>query len=267
MGKLELEVKILNIDEKEFIKKIELLGAIKKEEIEQFLYTYDLATIYGRYIDILAQLNEPESDIKYETSISKLKLLFFELDNLITIEDKEYLKSLYSVEKFDSIIEKSNLLEILNSDELIKFIKTYKNNSKKWIRLRTTKGKTTIAVKHILANNETNIQQMLETEIDVSNLEMANNFLESLGFSYKSYQEKRRKSYILDGYEIDIDKWPGIPTYVEVEGKDEKDLKNILAILGYKIEDTISCTADVIYEMNGLSHFDRREIKFDDYDN
>ena len=73
---------------------------------------------------------------------------------------------------------------------------------------------------------------MLETEIEVPSIKEANNLLEALGYAYKSYQEKERVTYVLDDYELDIDTWPGIPTYVEVEGKSEKDLNNILKKLG-----------------------------------
>lgn len=76
MAKMELEVKILDIDKEKFIDKLEKMGATLKEKTKQILYTYDLATIYGRYMDILLQLQEPESKIKYDTAISKLKLLF-----------------------------------------------------------------------------------------------------------------------------------------------------------------------------------------------
>ena len=69
---------ILNIDKENFIKKIESLGAKFVEKSHQVLYTYDLPTLYGRYIDLLTQLNYPESDLKFETAISKFKLLFFE---------------------------------------------------------------------------------------------------------------------------------------------------------------------------------------------
>ena len=69
-------------------------------------------------------------------------------------------------------------------------------------------------------------------------------------------------TYILDGYEIDIDTWPGIPTYFEVEGESEEDLENILNKLGYSMKDTISCTADDVYRKYGKSMFDNRELKF-----
>ena len=265
MKQMELEVKILDINKDEFIKKIISLGATFKNETKQYLYTYDLPTIYGRFIDIKTQLKDNESTIKYETAIEKLKLLFFEIDNLLSKNDKNKLKEIIGFDNFSSLCNKKEILEYLNNPNLVRIIKKYHNNSKKWIRVRQTNKLTTIAVKHILAPNETNIQQTQETEIEVPSISEANNLLEALGYSYKSYQEKERITYMLDGYELDIDTWPGIPTYVEIEGKSEKDLINILNKLGYTIEDTISCTADEIYERYGLSMFNKREIKFSDF--
>ena len=77
MKKMELEVKILDINKDEFIHKIKSMGGTLKKETKQYLYTYDLPTIYGRFIDIKNQLKDNESDIKYETALEKLKLLFF----------------------------------------------------------------------------------------------------------------------------------------------------------------------------------------------
>lgn len=262
MGKMELEVKILDINKEEFIKELENKGAILKQRTKQYLYTYDLPTIYGRYIDILTQLNKPESDIKYETSLAKLKLLFFELDNLLEQEKMQELESITGYNNFLQLCGVENILEYLNNSKLIEFISKFNNNPKKWIRVRQTNDKTTIAVKHILAKNETNLQQMLETEIEVSNISEANNLLEALGFSYKSYQEKERITYMFEEYEIDIDTWPGIPTYFEVEGNSEKELETILNKLGYSLSESVSCTADEVYKRYGKSMFEKRELKF-----
>ena len=70
------------------------MGATLKKETKQFLYTYDLPTIYGRYVDILMQINNPESEIKKEVAVEKLGLLFFELENLLSEEQKEELKKI-----------------------------------------------------------------------------------------------------------------------------------------------------------------------------
>lgn len=265
MRKMELEVKILNINKENFIKKIESLGAKFVEKSHQVLYTYDLPTLYGRYIDLLTQLNHPESTLKFETAIEKFKLLFFDLDNLLTNQQKEDLKNIISENTFSSILDKENFLEILNNNNLIEFVQKFHNNPKKWIRLRQTNSKTTIAVKHILAPNETSIQQMLETELEVSSMQEANNLLEALGFYHRGDEEKERISYILFDHEIDIDTWPGIPTYFEVEGKSEKDLNKFLSKLGYSMSDTVSCTVDEIYLKHGISILDRKRLRFDDF--
>ena len=262
MGRMELEVKVLCINEEEIINKIENLGGKSVEKSNQYLYTYDLPTIYGRFIDILTQLNNPESEMKKDVSISKLKLLFFEIDNLLNEEDKEKLKNIIKVNCFTDLLEEENFIEILNKEELIKFLEKFHNNSKKWIRLRKTNKKTTLTVKHILADNNTSLQQMMETEMEVPSIKEANDFLQALGYSYKSYQEKRRISYILNNHEIDIDTWPGLPTYMEIEGESEEDLNKILNLLGYSIKDTVSCTVDEIYKNVGIDCLNIRELKF-----
>ena len=266
MGQMELEVKILNIDKEMFINKIEALGAKLIEKSHQILYTYDLPTLYGRYIDLLTQLNYPESNLKFETAISKLKLLFFDLDNLLDFEQKEKLSSIIGENNFSNILSKDNFLEILNDKDLIDFVQCFHNNPKKWIRLRQTNNKTTIAVKHILAPNDTCIQQMLETELEVADINTANSLLEALGFFHRGDEEKERISYVLFDHQIDIDTWPGLPTYFEVEGTSEEDLKDFLSKLGYSLSDTVSCTVDEIYLQHGISILDRKTLRFKDFE-
>ena len=262
MGRMELEVKVLNINEEDMIQKIEYLGGKFVEKSNQYLYTYDLPTIYGRYIDILTQINNPESQMKKEVAISKLELLFFEIDNLLDKEDKDRLKEIIKVNNFTELLEKENLIAILNKEELISFLEKFHNNSKKWIRLRKTNKKTTLTVKHILADNDTNIQQMMETEMEVPSIKEANELLRALGYSHKCYQEKKRVSYILNNHTIDIDTWPGLPTYMEIEGEDEEDINSILNLLGYSIKDTVSCTVDEVYKKFGKDILNIRELKF-----
>ena len=136
MKKMELEVKVLDINKEKFIKKIKSLGATLKLETKQFLYTYDLPTIYGRFVDIKTQLKDKESDIKYESALEKLKLLFFELDNLLTEKNKKELKTIIGSDNLSCICMKNNLFDYLNNKKLIYFIKKFHNNSKKWIRVR-----------------------------------------------------------------------------------------------------------------------------------
>ena len=262
MRKMELEVKILNIDEKEIMDKIEKLGGTFVDSYNQYLYVYDMPTLYGRFIDILLQLQDCESKVRYDTAISKLKLWSFEIDNVLSEQEKQDLYMITKTKSFLEIADKDNFMEILNKQETLDFIGRFHNNPKKWIRLRKTKNVTTLAIKHVLADNGTNIQQMQETEMEVPSMQETNQLLEALGYAYRSYQEKKRTTYLLEGHEIDIDTWPGIPTYMELEGTDEEDLSKILALLGYTMADTISCTSDQVYALNGKNMLEMREIKF-----
>ena len=262
MKKMELEVKVLGINKKEFIEKITSLGATFESEVKQYLYTYDLPTIYARFIDIKLQLKDNKNGVKFDSAKEKLKLLFFELDNLLTKKDKSELKKIIGEDTLSSLSLEEDFTKVIEKTELDEFISRFHNNSKKWIRVRKTNDKTTIAVKHILADNDTSLQQMLETEIEVHSLQEAKALLEALGYAHKCYQEKERTTYLLDGYELDIDTWPGIPTYVEIEGESEEDLSKILNKLGYTMQDTVSCTADDVYKKYGLSIDNKRELKF-----
>lgn len=263
MGHLELEVKILDIDVENVRMKIENLGGTFIQSVEQQLYTYDLPTICGRYRELLYEILHPESGIKYMTALDKMKNLLFELDNLMNNEERKQMNSILSVDNWKDIFQGKTMLEKLSCKEMLDFVEKFQINPNKWIRLRKTNNKITLATKHILANNDTNLQQMLETEIEVSSFEGANDLLIQLGYYFKSYQEKKRLSYRLWDHQIDLDTWPGIPTYMEIEGNSEEDLNNILEKLGFSISDAISCTADEVYRIYGKSMFDSRELKFE----
>ena len=106
-----------------------------------------------------------------------------------------------------------------------------------WIRLRTNGEKTTLTYKNV---EKDTIDGTKELEIVVNDFEKTNEMLEILGYKNKGYQENRRIRYILNGVEIDIDSWPMIPTYMEIEGKNEYEVMNTLNRLG--IEENKVCT-------------------------
>ncbi len=141
--KTEYEVRVLEVDTEEMIKKLEKLGATKNGEFDQRRYTYDL---------------DP-------------------------------------------------------------------NDQSKWIRLRTNGTTTTLTLKNI---ENTTITGTKELEIEVSSFEDTKELLERIGFKPKAYQENKRIQYILDGVELDIDTWPLIPTYMEIEGNSEEDVEKII---------------------------------------
>lgn len=96
---------------------------------------------------------------------------------------------------------------------------------RKWIRLRTNGAKTTLTIKEVV---DTTIDGTKEMEIEVSSFEETNRILNELGYVSHTYQENKRTRYMLDGVEIDIDTWPYIPTYVEIEGKSINEVENVI---------------------------------------
>lgn len=258
---LELEVKILNIDVETTRRKIISLGGQYKESVFQQLYTYDLPSIYGRYKEIANHINKINNDKIKKIYFKKIELLLFEIDNLFVNHQNDFLIK-NNFFQFSDILKLENWNAIIGSTEFDKIIRDYDINPKKWIRLRKTNEITTLAVKHILADNESSIQQLLETEIKVSSFEETNALLQQLGYVNKSYQEKKRMVFYYLGHEIDIDFWPGIPPYIEFEVSSEDDLVMLLAKLGYSVNDTVSCTADEIYRLYGKNMLEYDNLTF-----
>lgn len=262
MGKMEIEVKVLNINVNEVRSKIIAAGGIELEKINQKLFTYDLPSIHGRYSEILWELNHPSTPEKLEIDFARMKKILFEIENIEHVSIVS-IRNQYDVVNLVDILNKSNCMEILNSDTMIDFVQTLGINGNKWIRLRESGNTVTLAVKHILLDNGSKIQQLLETEIEVTGFEETNDLLLQLGFVHKSYQEKKRIRFMLRKHEIDIDFWPGIPPFMEVEGTSEDDIDNLLNCIGFTLMESVSCTADDIYRMNGKNMFSSRELRFE----
>lgn len=97
-----------------------------------------------------------------------------------------------------------------------------------WLRLRTNGEFTTLTYKNV---EKTTVDGTKEIEIKVEDFEKTNELLEHAGIKSKGYQENKRIQYVLNNVEIDIDTWPLIPTYVEIEGKNEKSVMDMIELL------------------------------------
>ncbi len=173
----EYEVRCLEINKEEIIRKLEKLGATKKGEFEQKRYVYDL---------------KPKEDGK-------------------------------------------------------------------WIRLRTNGKKTTLTFKDIKSKT---IDGTKELEIEVSNFEDTNELLEKIGFKHKGYQENRRIQYVLDDVELDIDSWPLIPTYLEIEGKSAEAVEKMIDKLKIDREKVTTLDVTSVYSKYGIDIESIKVLKF-----
>lgn len=270
MGKLEKEIKILNINKENIIKTLDSIGAKKEEESLQQIYVYDLPSIYSRFYDCIMQLKQCKKPYEYEVCRNKLQLILMEVDNLTTTEEQEELERTTSSRLLGELLKNTSNEEMLNTfsnQGIVETIKQYGINPNKWVRIRNTNGRTTITIKHILnpeiqKTKDSKIQKVMETEMEVPSIEEANSILEQLGFSFRNYQEKNRATYNVNGVEVDIDSWPLIPTYVEIENDSEEAIQETVKKLGLQNHEIISCNTADVYKKYGIDLYQFRELRF-----
>jgi adenylate cyclase, class 2 len=105
----------------------------------------------------------------------------------------------------------------------------------------------------------------VETEIfDPDNMKL---IIKKLGWHLVREQEKRRATYKLDGVVYDIDWWPKVPPYIEIESDDEDKVRKASEQLGFKWEDACFLDAKkILIERYGLKDFDNiKYFTFDKY--
>lgn len=271
MSKIEKEIKILDIEIEQLKRKLDILGANLKNDGIQKIYVYDLPSIYARFYDCMMQLDKCSKPYDIEICKNKLKTLFLEIDNLLTKKQQENLFTAIGYKHLKDILSISDInrfKNVLSTSEVIKIIKQFSINPNKWIRLRETNGKTTITIKHILneelqAEYGTKMQPVLETEMEVPSIESGNAILEQLGFSFRNYQEKKRTTYVLDNTEIDIDSWPLIPPYLEIEGESDEQINKIVQKLELSYKEMVSCNTAEVYKKYGIDIYQFRELRFE----
>lgn len=88
--------------------------------------------------------------------------------------------------------------------------------------------------------------------------------LNELGYEARSYQENRRVQYKYDDVEIDIDYWPLIPTYLEIEGPTEEKVYEILKLIGYNKEECTTRDVEGIYSDYGYDIMKIKSLKLEE---
>lgn len=104
------------------------------------------------------------------------------------------------------------------------------NQNRAWVRVRDEGDKVTMSYKQ---SDEDTLHGTQETVLTVDDFDRACAFLEEVGLVVKSYQETRREKWMLDSVEITIDTWPWVPTFIELEGQSEDDIKLAARALGF----------------------------------
>ncbi|RKT18819.1 adenylate cyclase class 2 [Streptomyces sp. 1114.5] len=118
-----------------------------------------------------------------------------------------------------------------------------------WVRLRDTGHNVTLCVKEIHSDA---IDGVTETETVVGDFDTANTLLGKLGYQPKAYQENRRSSWTLGGAAVEIDEWPLIPPYLEIEGDSADHVHATALALGLPLGELTSENTTKVYLRYGI---------------
>jgi len=133
-----------------------------------------------------------------------------------------------------------------------------------WVRLRDEGDKITLSYKQ---RNGGALDDVHEVSVRVSSFDDTDALLTAIGMNVKNYQETTRESWRLDGVEIELDEWPWIKPYIELEGPDEASLKQVAQKLGLDWQDARPGTVAVAYQAEyDVSEDDVHRVQFVSFD-
>lgn len=116
-------------------------------------------------------------------------------------------------------------------EETIVYDKEFKwAEERRFVRLRKNGDRVTLSYKE---HKNIAVDGAVEIEIEISDMKKAENLLEKIGLMAYRHQQKKRHTFILNDVAFDIDTWPKIPTYVELEGESEESLKKAAELVGF----------------------------------
>lgn len=126
------------------------------------------------------------------------------------------------------------------------FENEHMNNKRAWLRVRNEGNVTKLTIKQ--SSDAHDISRIKEAEVVVGDFETTKNILVEIGLEQKRYQENYRESWRYKDVSIEIDSWPLIPPYLEIEGNTEEGVKEVSKLLGFNYNNAVFGSADEVYK-------------------
>lgn len=123
--------------------------------------------------------------------------------------------------------------------------RTLEKRSNGWVRVRDEGNKVTLAYKQL---DDRGVKGTKEISVIVKDFETTCKFLELIGMEEQSYQETRRESWVLDDAEIELDEWPWIKPFIEIEAPNERMLFAVAKTLGFQRADAVHGSVEIAYQ-------------------
>ncbi|WP_227982042.1 class IV adenylate cyclase [Nocardia spumae] len=132
-----------------------------------------------------------------------------------------------------------------------------------WVRLRDEGARSTLTLKQV--TDATTIDGTTEIETTVGDPNAVAEILVHLGLTEVRYQENYREEWQLGEVVFDIDTWPALPTFLEIEGPDEAAVRRAAESLGLDYSDARFGSVDVLYASEtGRDILAERVLLFDE---
>jgi adenylate cyclase class 2 len=125
-----------------------------------------------------------------------------------------------------------------------------------WVRLRDEGDKITLSYKQL---NDRTLHGTKEVSVVVDDFAAAHDFLEAIGVEQNAYQETKRESWLLDGVQIELDEWPWIAPFLEIEGPSENAVRDAAAKLELDWQKAVHGSVEVAYQ----AEYDVSEAEID----
>lgn len=128
-----------------------------------------------------------------------------------------------------------------------------------WLRVRDEGDRIMLAYKQrtgIGAGKNGNDEGMEETEVEVGDFDKTCEILLKVGLIEKHYWENKRIRYMLDDIEFDIDFWPELKPYLEIEAPLWESVDRGIALLGLNPDNAKKFSTAQVYELSGINSND-----------
>lgn len=135
-----------------------------------------------------------------------------------------------------------------------------------WLRLRDEGDRVTLSFKQRLGmageGSGGNDEGMEETEIIVNDFVKTAQLILKLGFIEKHFAENKRTRWMKDGVEFDIDTYPALEPYLEIEASTWAKIDEAIAWLGLDPKNKKIFSANQIYALKGINVGDCVRLTF-----
>lgn len=114
-----------------------------------------------------------------------------------------------------------------------------------WVRVRDEGDEITLSYKQL---NDRTLHGTKEVELTVNDFAAAEAFVSALGLRCHTSEETKRESWMIDGVHVDLDEWPWIRPFVEIEGADETAVRNLAKQLGLEWSSAVFGSVEIVYQ-------------------